>query len=144
DSINGGIGRDTLQGGRGNDVLHGGNDEYSGADGSDLYLFDLGDGADTIVECSEAYGNATDVLRFGESIRSSDLSVVRNGVNLELRHSNGSDKVSVSNWFSNTSNTYQKLERVEFSDGTTWSTTQLSGLALTVTGTEGNDRYQGV
>lgn len=144
DSLNGGLGRDTLHGGRGNDVLHGGNDEYSGADGSDLYLFNLGDGADTIVECSDAYGNATDVLRFGESIRSSDISVVRNGVNLELRHSNGSDKVSVSNWFSNTSNTYQKLERVEFSDGTTWSTTQLSGLALTVTGTEGNDRYQGV
>src|SRR5690606_24575279 len=92
DSRNGGLGRDTLHGGRGNDVLHGGNDEYSGADGSDLYLFNLGDGADTIVECSDAYGNATDVLRFGESIRSSDISVVRNGVNLELRHSNGSDK----------------------------------------------------
>ncbi|MCK9739925.1 hypothetical protein LT707_25530, partial [Pseudomonas syringae pv. syringae] len=45
-------GNDTLSSGNGNDILSGGkgNDFLSGGVGSDTYLFNLGDGQDTIQE----------------------------------------------------------------------------------------------
>lgn len=143
DTLNGGIGRDTLHGGTGNDVLNGGDDTYNGANGSDLYLFNLGDGIDTIQECVDYYGSAVDVLRFGAGIAASDIRVVRNGVNLELQHANGSDKVIVANWFATGSSAYYQVERVEFADGSVWLKDQVSAMGLDAQGSEGNDVYQG-
>ena len=108
DVLNGGNDGDTLAGGAGNDILNGGSDSYYG--GSDTYLFDLGGGVDTINESSD-YNNATDVLRFGAGINPGDISVVRNGNNLEFRHSNGTDKVIVANWFISANTSAYKLAR---------------------------------
>lgn len=50
DVLAGGAGNDFLGGNAGNDILEGGkgNDELNGGEGNDLYLFNLGDGQDTI------------------------------------------------------------------------------------------------
>ena len=132
---------DTLAGGAGNDTLNGGGDNYSG--GSDTYLFDLGGGIDTINETIDYYSNATDVLKFGAGINPGDISVVRNGNNLEFRHSNGSDKVIVANWFANADARYYKLERIDFADGTQWTKAALTAQALVVSGTAGADTLNG-
>ena len=141
DVLNGGNGGDTLAGGAGNDTLNGGGDNYSG--GSDTYLFDLGGGIDTINETIDYYSNATDVLKFGAGINPGDISVVRNGLNLEFRHSNGSDKVIVANWFANADARYYKLERIDFADGTQWTKAALMAQALVVSGTAGADTLNG-
>jgi len=50
DILTGGTGNDNLTAGNGDDILNGGtgNDTLNGAYGSDTYIFNLGDGADTI------------------------------------------------------------------------------------------------
>ncbi len=50
--IDGGAGNDTLVGGTGNDLLRGGtgNDIVAGGGGDDTYVFDRGDGQDTICD----------------------------------------------------------------------------------------------
>ncbi|MBK9327636.1 MAG: putative Ig domain-containing protein [Hydrogenophilales bacterium] len=125
DRISGGAGNDTLSGGAGDDRLAGasGNDILSGGAGSDTYEFNLGDGVDTLSEVAASAD--TDVLVFGSGINPSDISAVRNGDDLELRHANGGDKVVVANWFSGSTGFYQ-LDRVEFADGTQWLATNIS------------------
>ena len=83
------------------------------------------------------------MLKFGAGINPGDISVVRNGNNLEFRHSNGSDKVIVANWFANADARYYKLERIDFADGTQWTKAALTAQALIVSGTAGADTLNG-
>jgi Ca2+-binding RTX toxin-like protein len=140
DVLDGGNGNDVLSGGAGNDVLRGGGDQYYG--GSDTYLYNLGGGVDTIEETFD-YNNAPDVLKFGEGISVSDIQAVRVGNHLELRHSNGSDKVIVGNWFASADVRDRKLERVDFADGTQWSQAQLTERCLTITGSDAAETLTG-
>ncbi|MEM6340412.1 MAG: Hint domain-containing protein, partial [Pseudomonadota bacterium] len=57
DSLDGGAGSDTVVGGSGNDTLSGGtgNDVLTGGDGNDTFVFEVGDGADTITDFN--FGN---------------------------------------------------------------------------------------
>ncbi|WP_298082303.1 calcium-binding protein, partial [uncultured Campylobacter sp.] len=84
DKLYGGDGNDTLMGGDGEDELHGGmgdntfiggkgNDIIEGGNGNDTYIFNKGDGTDTIKE----NGNMSDVLKFGKGISKEDLIVTR-------------------------------------------------------------------
>jgi Ca2+-binding RTX toxin-like protein len=66
---------------------------------------------------------------------------------LVLTLSNGADGVTVQNWFGEASGRYQ-VERVEFADGTQWSSSALSTTARvtsspTLTGTSGADTLSG-
>lgn len=137
DVLDSGAGDDTLAGGAGNDTLYGGGSEYSGGN-SDTYLFNLGDGVDTVVETGDYYGYNTDALRFGEGIAPADVAVVRVGNHLELRLANGVDKVIVQDWFTTTSARGNKLEQVQFADGTAWTARDLqwmqTGVGVNVTG----------
>ncbi|EMD1845618.1 hypothetical protein VQV38_005713, partial [Raoultella planticola] len=65
DALYGEAGDDTLDGSFGNDLLSGGtgNDTLKGGSGNDIYLFNAGDGQDTIIESSGA-----DTLRMGEGL----------------------------------------------------------------------------
>ncbi|MCF5901499.1 calcium-binding protein, partial [Aeromonas veronii] len=101
--------RDTLRGGAGNDELkagnwwsHGrtyeggtGNDTLTGGYAGDTYLFNLGDGADVIIDKAGGSGEGfTDELRFGADIAQSDIEVVHVGNDLVFRHINGTDSVT--------------------------------------------------
>jgi len=142
DRLEGGAGNDTLNGGYGDDVMAGGtgNDTLNGYRGSDTYEFNLGDGVDTINEVEGYY--YTDVLKLGAGITAADISVVRNGNNLELQHVNGTDKVVIANWYAS-NNDYYQLDRVEFADGSQWLRADLNAWGLDVSGTDGNDTLNG-
>ena len=76
DTIEGGAGNDTLYGWSGNDTIIGGigNDYLRGDTGNDTYVFNLGDGQDTIFEAeSEFEVGGTETLRFGLGITLADL-----------------------------------------------------------------------
>ncbi|CCK80813.1 putative calcium-binding hemolysin protein [Desulfobacula toluolica Tol2] len=73
DRISGEEGADTLAGGKGNDILTGGS-------GSDTYVFNLGDGDDTIEDVSnDTEGN---LIEFGTGITVEDLTFEQDGNDL--------------------------------------------------------------
>ena len=105
DTINAGEGNDTIVGGIGNDILNGGN-------GDDAYVYNLGDGFDTI---SESGGD--DKIVFGEGISQSDLSFEKIGNNLKISINGDEIKgIQINNQFGSSSN---KVETIEFHDGST-------------------------
>ncbi|WP_421863316.1 calcium-binding protein [Motiliproteus sp.] len=153
-----GWGADTLRGGAGNDTLiafsqltttlantlegGAGNDTLYGSFGNDTYLFNLGDGADHIIERrqDQAYTNfspSEDILRFGEGIQADDLSFARHGDNMVISHSNGSDQITIENWFRQPTEHF-KINRFEFADGSTLTNADLEALMVTY-GTDGDD-----
>ncbi|WP_277588252.1 calcium-binding protein [Pseudomonas chlororaphis] len=142
--VNGGGGNDTLTAGSGDDRLEGGtgNDVLNGGRGSDLYLFNLGDGQDVINDDNSIYSDV-DVLRFGAGILAADITASRSGINLVLNHANGQDKITLTNWFAESTGRYQ-LERIEFADGTVWTSAALSAQLLQFTGGAGDDVLTGV
>ena len=115
DVLNGGAGNDTLFGGDGNDTLEGGagNDTLSGGNGSDTYIFNKGDGRDTISD----YGNKADIdtLRLG-SLKLSDMEFYRSGGDLVLRTLDQADSVNIGGFFNG-----HGIERFEFADQTVQS-----------------------
>ncbi|AOZ50787.1 hypothetical protein BKX93_12800 [Chromobacterium vaccinii] len=130
DWLDGGSGRNVLEGGRGNDTLIGGAD-------ADIYIFNLGDGADVIRETASVDVSAQDEIRFGASIVVKDMVAVRVGMDLVLKHANGSDSVTVEGYFAAAGS---RVERIVFADGTVWTQ---ADLRVTLTGTDGDDTLTG-
>ncbi|MDD2893857.1 MAG: calcium-binding protein, partial [Halothiobacillaceae bacterium] len=143
DTLLGGAGNDTLYGLGGNDTLAGGtgNDSLQGGTGNDIYLFNLGDGQDTITENDSTSGNM-DTIRFGDGIAASDITFAHNGRDLVLSVTGTTDQVTIQNWGYGEN---YRIERVEFADGTVWGVadlpSQLTGLPII--GTSGNDVLAG-
>jgi Ca2+-binding RTX toxin-like protein len=140
DRLDGGSGNDTLFGQEGKDILDGGggDDVLVGNSEADTYLFDLGGGRDVIWEEGDSAG---DVLRFGSGIAPTDITVSKTGYDLVLSHANGTDQVTVANWYGGTS---WQLSRFEFYDGTIWTGAAADSLGLlTLRGTAGDDAIYG-
>ena len=135
DSINGQQGDDNLQGLEGNDVLTGGlgNDTLSGDEGDDTYVFNLGDGQDTIIEYTDTGMN--DVLTLGYGLDAEAVQVLRENADLVLNF-NGSDKVRIANYFE------RVIESIQFADGTVWDVDTVVGKAVQQ-GTEAADTLIG-
>ncbi len=150
DSLNGGAGNDTLFGGAGNDSILGGygddllvggkgNDILNGHDGSDTYVFNLGDGQDTLDETYESTADNylyTDIIRFGEGINVADMRMSREGRSLTLHYS-ATDSITLPHWYTNP---YVRIEKVEFADGSSCTINSLE-MELGVTGTAGDDGF---
>lgn len=162
------VGANLLEGGAGNDTLTvthnsangydagyynesttfvggAGNDRMVGSSGADTYVFNRGDGSDTILDIgTNAYGwgyTKSDAVQFGAGISASDISASRSGNNLLLKIADpanplAGDQVSVENWF--TSDAY-RIETFTFADGTSLTKTQLSQMV----GTAGDDNLIG-
>ena len=130
DTINGDDGNDILYGDNGNDTLDGGagNDNLQGGDGNDTYIYNLGDGADTI---TDYYGSNT--IKFGEGISKEDITITRinyNDLKLTFKD-NQTDSITLKNGAYNS-----VIENVEFASG---ETLKLSDLVADITGTNAND-----
>ncbi|MGE4404576.1 calcium-binding protein [Pseudomonas sp.] len=138
DVLLGGEGADNLYGEAGNDILEGGvgNDSLSGGTGSDIYRFSRGWGQDTISN-TDSGTNKVDAIVFADDISADDIIVTRSGSNLVLSLKDGSDKITVSRYFSNDGTSSYKLEEIRFANGTTWTIEQVKVMALQ--GTDGND-----
>ena len=109
DTMNGTKNADTLIGGTGADALY-------GDAGDDVYLWNIGDGNDTIYETSGA-----EVIRLGEGIDADDIRLVRNGS--DLRIFVGSEMITVKEQFYNdqnggTSGTGYQVEKLVLHDNT--------------------------
>ncbi|HSI22053.1 MAG TPA: putative Ig domain-containing protein [Methylophilaceae bacterium] len=134
--LNGNGGNDLVLGGNGDDILNGGigSDILGGGAGNDTYVFNLGDGSDTIIETRGAEG--IDTLQFGSGIYAGNLNISRDGDKLVFSHINGKDTVAVANWFNSVGNAH-RLDAVRFADG---SVMNLNALQL---GTDGTDTLTG-
>lgn len=95
-----------------------GNDRIQSSGSADTYLYNRGDGQDTINDW-DAYGsNKTDKLVFGAGIVASDITVSRVGGHLVLKVADpvnpaATDQLTIENW----NNTYQRIEQMQFADG---------------------------
>ncbi len=145
-----------LLGGAGNDRmsadLHSSGSVFEGGTGDDLasgsgfrdtYRFGLGDGQDWITEVEvNPLAGRDDTLVFGPGIAPADIGVQRNNNDLIFAHANGTDQVTVGNWFASTptfSASARQIEEIRFADGTVWSAPALTAAALVVRGTTAND-----
>ncbi|WP_422450650.1 calcium-binding protein [Endozoicomonas sp. ALB091] len=153
-----GWGSDTLHGGDGNDTLIAFNDPFStlatsfnagkgndtlyGSFGNDSYVFNLGDGHDLLIERrqDESYSNidpSSDTILFGQGIVDNDLSFERHGDNLLIKHSNGTDSITVQNWFREPTNHF-KINQLRFFDETSLTDADVENRVVTF-GTDGDD-----
>ncbi|MGJ4927436.1 calcium-binding protein [Bradyrhizobium sp. HKCCYLS2038] len=137
-------GNDVINGYNTNDVLYGGkgDDVLAGGAGDDTYIYNRGDGNDTITEV--VFGNYTtiDTLRL-KGIDPASVSFSRNGNDLTLiinesaigANDGGSIllKDELGDWFS------QGVEYIVFDDGTTWDQNYLRSTALARAYTPGDD-----
>lgn len=120
----------TLVGGKGNDSLDGGS-------GNDIYIYNLGDGFDTISDSS-----GTDKIKFGEGISFEDLSFENDNNNLTVYvNEDKTQGFKINDYFSGS----YGIETLEFADGSTVDLTQI-GLTFqqhdgseTITGTKYDD-----
>jgi Ca2+-binding RTX toxin-like protein len=142
DDLTGGTGSDVLVGGAGSDTLRGGDRNGASAAGDvDTYVFNLGDGFDTIM-AKRNVAAPTDVIRFGAGITRADLRV---GVSpapytpevqlIDLAYG-ASDRVSLD------FGADLQIAHVEFADGTRVSLGELI-TSRRPASTDGDDRMDG-
>ena len=127
DILLGGSRDDTLIGGPGNDTLDGG-------EGSDRYIFNRGDGVDSI---SDSGTQGTDTLVFGPGIGPDELSLGTES--LLIRIGDSGDAVYVDGFDPGNAAAAGAIERFEFADGTELSLTQLLSRGFDLYGTDGDD-----
>ncbi|MFO0701090.1 MAG: putative Ig domain-containing protein [Nitrospira sp.] len=121
DTLQSGLGADVLEGGRGGDLLRGGG-------GNDQYIFNLGDGIDT-VEDSVAAGEGNRI-QFGEGITQSALTFTHDDVARTLTIHvgiSGTDQLVLTNFDPTGANGSLVVETLAFADGTTARLSALLG-----------------
>ncbi len=128
---------DTLTGGAGNDIL-------AGSAGADTYVFNIGDGQDTIVEATG--GN---VIRFGEGIKRESLQIINTRLwggygigyvnTIRIGYGDQGDSVLIEN------GVLGRLDRLEFADDSslTWAEAIAQHPALNITGLAADDTITG-
>jgi Ca2+-binding RTX toxin-like protein len=147
DSMSGMGGNDELLGDMGNDTLSGGagTDLLLGGIGDDTYLFQRGDGVDRIADFDRVSGS-NDKLVFGSGISAADVIVERQDDHIVLTvagSTNGSVDAIAIRWFGSEA---LRIESVVFSNGETWTASQLESMANShgaVNGTDGADVMTG-
>ena len=118
DRLDGGAGNDRLYGHGGDDVLTGGKgDDYlEGGRGNDTYVYNKGDGNDTINNFSYySAASEMDVLKLGEDLTQETVRILRDEKDLIVQAEGGS--VRVSGWYTDNR---CKLDEIQFSDGSAW------------------------
>ncbi|MBI3380523.1 MAG: hypothetical protein HY019_00825 [Aquabacterium sp.] len=126
DTLTGGVGDDTLTGLAGNDVLAGGKgkDLLVGGKGNDTYLFNRGDGQDTIVDTDSTWFNA-DLLKVGDA-KSNQLWFTRSGNNLDISIIGTTDTATIQDWFVSSANRVEKITAL--GDGKSLSAAKVNNL----------------
>lgn len=137
DTLIGGAGNDTLNAGSGDDTLTGGTgvDTLRGGLGNDKYIFNLGDGHDTIIDAyTYGYGGSSskdagnDTIVLGEGISQDDISVTIVGADIVVQI-NDDDSLTIKN----ATSANFAVENIELEDGTLLKVQDLQSA------TEGND-----
>ncbi|MBO9546956.1 calcium-binding protein, partial [Caulobacter sp.] len=133
-------GADNLTGGNGADVIAGlgGNDTLRGGAGADAYLYNLGDGADTIYE---GPGAGEDRVVFGEGITASNLVITRSGsTGAVLSFTGQAGSIVLDTQFYGSG---WGVETIQFADGTIWNDAAFRAAYLAKAQSAGNDTILG-
>ncbi|WP_369464127.1 calcium-binding protein, partial [Citrobacter braakii] len=130
-----------------------GNDTLIGGSKSDTYLFNKGDGHDTIVETSQYASDSVDTLVLGEGLSATDVRVLREGRDVVLSFGGGSDTVRLKDWLTSSlgENASASIEKLVFADGTQWTaanirarlTSHVGDIGGAFTGWQGDDLILG-
>jgi Ca2+-binding RTX toxin-like protein len=142
DTLIGNVGDDQLSGDAGNDTLMGGagNDYLNGGAGADSFLFNLGDGQDTIFD---HYQNEVDKLIFGEGITAAGIVVTQSTTDTDdfiISISGTTDKVILDEAFNDSQ---YGIDQFIFADGTILTRQQIASLAWQSGTSSGNDTVVG-
>ena len=149
DYLDGGENDDILYGGAGDDIMIGGKgiDQLYGGSGRDTYIFNSGDGGDTIWDASDNTQSNTNILRFGAGISSNNITLRLGSLMLDL--GNG-DAVHIEGFNRNNVFNSSSISSFEFAPsagsgqaGTTLTTAELLARGFDLYGTEGNDTISG-
>jgi len=120
DSLLAGKGDDTLTGGTGNDILAGGA-------GRDAYVFNLGDGSDSIIDAAEnGVGNT---ITFTAGISRDDLVFIQEGNTLILHYGSLGDTIVIPNFDPTGVSGSLVIDTFEFADGSSVSYRELTNHA---------------
>jgi trimeric autotransporter adhesin len=148
DVLVGDAGQDILRGGDGNDILIGGTgaDILIGGAGKDIYVFNRGDGTDTIFDTAEAAGSPdASVLVFGEGIRKSDVKFGPGSLMIDLGPSDPDDPLAGNDQihFENFNHDYPELTaaigEIRFADGTSMNYADILAQGFDIDGTALDD-----
>ncbi len=106
-----------LTGWSSNDILIGGagDDTLNGGAGNDTYIYNLGDGQDTIYNYDTGV-DRQDILTLGDGISVDNMWIAKEGQNLKLDFLDDDNSITIQNWFS--SEHYQ-LDEIKVGDGQT-------------------------
>jgi Ca2+-binding RTX toxin-like protein len=128
---------DTLEGGLGDDLLEGGR-------AGDLYIYNLGDGHDTISDYVQFWAANNDRLLFGAGIAPGDVIVRRSTADADdmvLDINGGAGSVTLKNQI--TGGYEWMIDTVEFADGTIWTKEQMANMMIAGAATAGDDVLNG-
>ena len=146
-SITGTDAAETLTGTAADELINGkkGADLLRGMDGNDTYLWNLGDGNDTI---SEIGLTGFDVLKFGAGIRPQDITLSRQDTmadesnHLFMTIAPTGEKLNIQyEFYFPQGQTYFDIEEFRFADGTVWTAESL--MAGILASTAGDDSIMG-
>jgi Ca2+-binding RTX toxin-like protein len=130
--------------GAGNDVIVGGagSDYLRGDGGNDVYIWNLGDGNDTIHDYTSytVSSGETGVLKLGEGVAPANVELTRVGNDAVFIIGETGERVTVENWYQHVD---IQLSQVEFADGTVWTRDQINAMSPVFRGTSGNDTITG-
>ena len=152
-----------MDGGAGNDTIYStsyeadiisggtGNDSIEGIVGTKTYLFNRGDGQDTIVTGKIYSGRGPDIsdstIKFGEGISRNDLIVTAENDDLIISISDTADSIRISNFLASSwyyGSAYLPFRAsVGLADGTAISSDELLTMLSPIMGTENNDIIEG-
>ena len=128
-------GNDIIKSGPGNDYLEGG---Y----GNDVYVFNHGDGQDTIFDNGSNSTSEVDTLVFGADISLSDVTVTQanSGYDLLLSINGTTDSITLSGQLDSN---FGGVDQVVFADGITWGRSSLMDASIASMATGGDDTIYG-
>ena len=141
DYIFGGEGNDTIYGGAGDDTLVGGvgDDFLSGSTGNDTFLFNKGDGIDTVRE----YAGEQDVVKLGDQVNKTNIAIykdINNNLIIDYGENAGVEQITVLNQFG--SDKSKLVERFELNDGSYLTDADINALIQNMTAYANNNAIE--
>ena len=140
DTIETGFGVDVLIGAEGDDILSAGSgdDTLDGGVGSDTYIFNVGDGHDTISDYSTEVTDV-DKIVFGEGIDGNTLEFIRTNNDLTVTI-DVDNSLFIQNWFLEEN---YRIESFEFADGSSLDADTIESLTLYYGDDNANEMFVG-
>ena len=150
DRLRGDILADTMAGKKGDDLL-------SGGGGGDTYVFNVGDGHDTVFDDNQTLigdgfltaDQTIDKIQFGAGINPADILFSRNGSSITLTIGTSGDAVTLQGQDDYIQTGVfgaiptSRIEEVRFADGTVWTWQEVNRRMIAAQTTSGNDVTQG-